>query len=163
MTMGTPAFTPGDIEGVIIRPIPRHADHRGWLVECFRSDELPDGMAPPMAYVSLTRPGVARGPHEHREQADNFVFFGPSTFKLYLWDSRADSPTRGRKQVVYGGEGAPLGVIVPPGVVHAYVNVGPTDGLVFNAPNRLFAGHGHREPVDEIRHENDATSPYALD
>jgi dTDP-4-dehydrorhamnose 3,5-epimerase len=54
-------------------------------------------------------------------------------------------------------------VIVPPGVVHAYRNVGTIAGWVFNAPNRLYAGPGKREPVDEIRHENQAESLYRLD
>ena len=58
---------------------------------------------PAMAYISMTRPGVARGPHEHREQADYFAFIGPSNFKVYLWDARDDSPTRGVKQVIYAG------------------------------------------------------------
>jgi dTDP-4-dehydrorhamnose 3,5-epimerase len=54
-------------------------------------------------------------------------------------------------------------VIVPPGVVHAYKNTGGVAGWVFNAPNRLYAGPGKREPVDEIRHEDQAGSPYRLE
>ncbi len=156
-------FTAGDIDGVIVRPVKKHVDDRGWLIECFRTDELAAEMVPPMTYVSLTRPGVARGPHEHEHQSDHFVFFGPSTFKIYLWDARADSATYGNKTVLYGGEDGPLAIIIPPGVVHAYKNVGGRDGLVLNAPNRLFAGHGKREPVDEIRHEDLDGSPFLLD
>ena len=55
------------------------------------------------------------------------------------------------------------GVIVPPGVVHAYKNVGPVPGWVFNGPNRLFAGRGRREPIDEIRHEDRPDSPFVFD
>ena len=44
-----------------------------------------------------------------------------------------------------------MAVWIPPGVVHAYRNVGTIPGLVFNSPNRLYAGYGKREPVDEIR------------
>ncbi len=156
-------FTAGDIDGVEVRSIKKFVDERGWLIECFRTDELPSDMTPPMAYVSLTRPGIARGPHEHEDQSDNFVFFGPSTFKVYLWDTRAGSPTEGNKQVLYGGEDSPLSIIIPPGVVHAYKNVGGKDGLVFNAPNRLFAGEGKQERVDEIRHEDLDDTPFVLD
>lgn len=156
-------FTPGDIDGVIIRPMKKYEDRRGWLIECFRTDELPPEMVPPMAYISLTRAGEARGPHEHTDQSDNFAFFGPSTFKLYLWDARNNSLTYGKKKVVYAGEDAPLSVIIPPGVVHAYKNVGTKDGLIFNAPNRLYAGKGRSEPVDEIRHEDDPDTSYRLD
>jgi dTDP-4-dehydrorhamnose 3,5-epimerase len=41
--------------------------------------------------------------------------------------------------------------------------VSDVPGWVFNGPNRLYAGHGKKEPVDEIRHEQSADSPYKLD
>ena len=53
--------------------------------------------------------------------------------------------------------------MIPPGVVHAYKNIGATPGLVFNCPDRLYAGEGSKEPVDEIRHEESDGSPFALD
>ena len=58
---------------------------------------------PVMTYVSSTLPGVARGPHEHVDQTDGFAFIGPSDFRLYLWDTRATSPTRGRRMIVTVG------------------------------------------------------------
>ena len=54
-------------------------------------------------------------------------------------------------------------LIVPPGVVHAYKNIGTENGIVFNIPNRLYAGVGKKFPVDEIRHEDVADSPFRLD
>jgi dTDP-4-dehydrorhamnose 3,5-epimerase len=155
-------FRDGIIDDVIIRDIPRHTDRRGWLMELFRRDELPDHLLPAMAYVSVTEPGIARGPHEHRDQADLFCFLGPSNFTVYLWDARPVSPTRGTRQVFLAGEGSPRMVVVPAGVVHAYKNIGDVPGMVFNAPNRLFAGEGRKEPVDEIRHESDPDSPFVL-
>src|SRR5436853_4675997 len=86
-------FTPGPIEGIIWRPLKKYHDGRGWLCELFRHDELPAEFHPVMAYLSLTEPGVARGPHEHVEQADLFCFLGPSQFKVYLWDNRPGSGT----------------------------------------------------------------------
>ena len=44
-------------------------------------------------------------------------------------------------------------VIVPPGVVHAYENIGEQDAFILNFPDKLYAGKGKKEPVDEIRHE----------
>lgn len=155
-------FESGEIDGVIVRPLKKFTDQRGWLLEFFRHDELGRDLHPVMGYISMTRPGVARGPHEHRDQADYFVFY-TSTFKLYLWDARTGSKTRGRKQVLLTGENNPTAVVVPAGVVHAYQNVGATDGVIVNAPNRLYAGPGRREPVDEIRHEDAKDSPYQMD
>jgi dTDP-4-dehydrorhamnose 3,5-epimerase len=151
------------IDGVIIRELKRYDDSRGWLTELFRQDEMQEEHWPVMAYVSMTKPGVTRGPHEHVDQADQFAFIGPSTFRLYLWDSRAESATFGQKATLEVGEQRPVAVIVPRGVVHAYKNIGSAEGIVFNAPNRLYAGQGKKEPVDEIRHEDTVGSPYAVD
>ena len=156
-------FVKGKIHDVIVKPLAKYLDERGWLAELFRSDEIAPGFMPAMAYTSMTRPGVARGPHEHRDQADCFAFIGPSNFKIYLWDTRDDSPTCGVKQVMYAGGDSPAMVIVPAGVVHAYKNIGGKDGIVFNAPNRLYAGEGKRSPVDEVRHEEEPGSPFFLD
>jgi dTDP-4-dehydrorhamnose 3,5-epimerase len=138
------------IPGVIITKLRRFTDPRGWLIELFRDDELPDGFEPTMGYVSLTLPGVARGPHEHREQADGFAFLS-GTFEVTLWENRGEREHI--KQVILAGEDNPLFVVVPPGVVHAYRNVGSTDATVLNFPDKLYAGWGKKEPVDEIRHE----------
>ncbi len=156
-------FTNGKIHDVTVRPLSKFLDERGWLAELFRSDDLAPALMPAMAYVSMTNPGIARGPHEHLHQSDLFCFFGPANFKIYLWDHRPDSPSRGIKQVAYGGEDSPLLVIVPPGVVHAYRNVSTVAGLVFNAPNRLYAGEGRREVVDEIRYEDAVENSFLLD
>ena len=152
-----------DINGVVVRELKKYTDRRGWLMELFRHDELDQEFFPVMTYLSMTSPGVARGPHEHVDQADYFCFIGPSTFRLYLWDNRADSSTYGLKATYDLGEKTPAAVIVPKGVVHAYKNIGAGDGIVFNAPNRLYAGEGRRDPVDEIRHEDDTDSPFQLD
>ena len=156
-------FKVGAIDGVVIKRLKRHTDARGWLMEIFRSDEAGGAVSPVMTYLSLTRPGVARGPHEHIHQTDYFSFAGPSNFKVYLWDRRPSSPTYNNMMTEVAGEDSPAVVIVPPGVVHAYKNVGGNDGLVVNSPDRLFMGAGKKEPVDEVRYENDPDSPYRLD
>jgi dTDP-4-dehydrorhamnose 3,5-epimerase len=157
------AFVDGRIDGVILAPLAPHCDHRGWLLEIYREDQLPAECHPVMVYVSETLPGADRGPHEHVEQTDYFAFMGPGDFLLYLWDSRPNSPTRGHRMKVVVGESNRQGVLVPPGVVHAYKNVGAVPGWVLNAPNRLYAGVGKREPIDEVRHEGRPDSPYWLD
>ncbi len=155
-------FHPGEIEGVVWKPLKKYADQRGWLCELFRDDELPPELQPVMAYISETLPGVARGPHEHVDQADCFAFLGPSNFKIYLWDNRPGSRTYRAFQTDVVGADKPMLLIVPAGVVHAYQNVGGVPGLVFNCPNRLYKGPGRKEPVDEIRHEDDPKSPFHL-
>lgn len=145
--------------GVVIRALKRHSDERGWLMETYREDELPDGFSPAMGYISLTRPGIARGPHEHLDQTDGFAFLS-GRFRLYLWENR-----EGKDQTEFTievGEENPAFVIVPPGVVHAYKNVGSSDAFVLNFPDRLFMGWGRKQPVDEIRHEDDSDSRFTF-
>jgi len=153
-------FKDGCIPDAYIRNFARYLDERGWLCELYRHDELEPESYPSMAYASLTLPGVIRGPHAHKEQTDLFCFIGPGNFKLILWDNRPESATYGIRQVIYAGQDAPLSVLVPPGVVHGYKSLGPGPGLVFNAPNRLYAGEGKKEPVDEIRYERKPDSPF---
>ena len=155
------------IPGVLLQPLARAEDSRGWLTELFRADELEaTGMResqPVMGYLSMTRPGVVRGPHEHREQTDIFALAGPSDFEIMLWDNRSGSPTFGRRETLALGASRPAVLVIPPGVVHAYRNIGKEDGWVLNFANRLYKGPGRKEPVDEIRHEDDAGSPYKVE
>jgi dTDP-4-dehydrorhamnose 3,5-epimerase len=152
----------GDIDGCSIRELKTFSDERGWLMEFFRSDELDRALHPSMGYISQTEVGVTRGPHEHEDQTDLFVFFH-GTMRLYLWDARKGSPTFGHRKTVDLGQNRPAIVIVPPGIVHGYKNVGPSPALIINCPNRLYAGEDKAGPVDEIRHEDDPDSPFKLD
>jgi dTDP-4-dehydrorhamnose 3,5-epimerase len=156
-------FQTGEIKDVVVRHLRKFDDQRGWLLELFRHDDLANEFYPAMAYISSTNPGVARGPHEHVDQADLFCFLGPSNFKFRMWDNRADSPTFRNMMTMIVGADDPKAVIVPKGVVHAYQNVGDTDGIVINCPNRLYMGAGRREQVDEIRHEDDPDTIFRMD
>jgi len=156
-------FQPGEINEVIVRNLCKINDQRGWLTELFRHDELSAEFLPAMAYISSTLPGATRGPHEHLDQADLFCFLGPSNFKLRMWDTRTDSPTFRNVMTLVVGANDPKAVIVPRGVVHAYQNTGLVDGIVINCPNRLYMGEQRREPVDEIRHEDDGNTIFMMD
>jgi len=162
-TLASPSLLPGVRVELLVRAV----DQRGWLAELFRADVLEaaglGGGRPVMAYLSLTRPGATRGPHEHREQTDFFAFVGPSDFEVTLWDNRPGSSTYGRRETFVLGASGPATLIVPPGVVHATRNVGEVEGLVLNFPNRLYKGPGRTEPVDEIRYEDDNGSSFSVE
>lgn len=155
-------FKNGEIEGIIIKDLVKNEDSRGWLTELFRKDLIDEGIFPEMSYISMTRPGIARGPHVHFEQTDYFCFIS-STFRLFLWDDRKESETYGNKMILDMNEDNSKMVIVPPGVVHAYKNVGNKLGLVVNLPNKLYAGWNKKEKVDEKRYENDINSPFKIE
>jgi dTDP-4-dehydrorhamnose 3,5-epimerase len=140
--------SPSSLDTVKIILMKVNHDHRGWLTEIFRNDELPEAFkdVATMGYVSLTHPHVIRGPHQHQNQTDYFIFIS-GIWNLKLWD--ADT-----KQSIIIPILQPTAVIVPPPIIHAYANVGSTDGLTINLPNRLYKGPGKAFPIDEIRHED---------
>lgn len=156
-------FQKGPIEGVVVKPFRKFIDERGWLTELFRNDEVDREFLPAMSYVSLTLPGVLRGPHEHTDQADLFCWFGPGDFKVSLWDNRQASPTFGNRMEVMMGANHPGSILVPKGVVHCYRCISHEPGLVVNCPNQLFMGEGRSHAIDEIRHEDDPQNPFVLD
>jgi len=154
-------FKKGEIEGVVIYKLNKFIDERGFLVETFRADNLPDNLQPIMSYISYTRPEVARGPHEHEKQTDIFCFMGPGNFRIKLWDNRKESKTFGCYMEIVGGKDNPIGVIVPPGVVHGYKNISEeAEGMVLNYPDKLYRGWDRKEKVDEIRHEDEEDEFY---
>jgi dTDP-4-dehydrorhamnose 3,5-epimerase len=148
------------INGVIIKKLTKFEDQRGWLSEIYRSDET--DYRPVMSYVSMTKPGVVRGPHEHIKQSDAFVFLGPGNFELHLWDRRENSNTHGEYQKIVVGEENPSLVIVPPGVVHGYKCISDTPGFCINFPDQLYKGKDKKEESDELRWEEDPDSPYKI-
>ncbi|NPV14062.1 dTDP-4-dehydrorhamnose 3,5-epimerase family protein [candidate division WOR-3 bacterium] len=155
------------IKGVLLAPALINSDPRGWLCEIFRKDWFETTglteLNPAMGYISFTNPGAIRGPHEHRHQTDTFVFPGPSDFLVVLWDNRQNSATYKNRLQLTLGASKPALLIVPPGVVHGYKNIGSVPGLVINTPNRLYRGWNRSEPVDEIRYEDDPDSPFKIE
>lgn len=148
------------INGVIIKKLDKIEDRRGWLAETFRSDEM--DYKPVMSYVSVTKLGAIRGPHEHKKQSDFFVFAGPGEFELHLWDNRGDSKTKSGYLKISAGESNPTSILVPPGIVHGYKCVSEGGGYCINLPDKLYKGEGKKEETDEIRWEKDPESPYKI-
>lgn len=129
--------TKGEIQDLVVCPLKKFVDGRGWLAEFFRHDEI---------------------------KTDLFCFVGAGNFKMRMWDNRADSPTYRNMMTLFVGADNPQAVIVPVGVAHAYKKVSVTEkGVVINCPNRLFMGEGKREAIDEIRHEDDLETIFRID
>ena len=156
------------IEGVIIRPLVRYPDTRGYLAELWRDDEPLVNTR--MVYLSWTAPGVARGFHAHPgrhyqpnaeeprlfdqvsedAQSDCFAFNGPGNFRVVVFDARTWSPTFKHLMDFVVGEVKPAMVVVPPGAWHGYMAL-EKRGMVLNFPDQLYAGEGRKLPVDEVR------------
>ncbi len=104
------------IDGVEIKELVTHTDERGFFREIIReTDPFFDHFG--QWSHSLMFPGTAKAWHIHRLQTDWWYCIG--TLKVGLYDTRADSPTRGTLMTfVMGDRHGAYCVKIPPGVAH---------------------------------------------
>ncbi len=106
------------IQGVVLVQLAPHADERGSLTEVFRRGWLEAAREMVQANLSLSRPGVLRGLHFHRRQADYWCVLAGTAF-IGLFDLRSGSPTKGKKaEIRIAAEERRFGLFIPPGVAH---------------------------------------------
>ncbi len=109
------------IAGVRLFRLVPQGDDRGSLVETYRRAWLPlQAREAVQANLSVSRRGVLRGLHWHREQAD-YWFVASGTAFVALFDLREGSPTRlaaVQRRIDPGEER--LGLWIPPGVAHGF-------------------------------------------
>lgn len=114
-----PDIEAAPIDGVKIVHLTEHPDERGRLLETFRQEWFPDAAPMVQGTRSDSRRGVVRALHFHRFQAD-YWYVPRGRIFVAMFDLRRLSPTRGRSLTIEMGEGAELGVYIPPGVAHGF-------------------------------------------
>ncbi|HEV2414864.1 MAG TPA: dTDP-4-dehydrorhamnose 3,5-epimerase family protein [Candidatus Dormibacteraeota bacterium] len=103
------------IEGVVLKQLTTHEDERGFFREVIReSDEFFDRFG--QWSHSFMYPGTAKAWHIHRRQTDYWYVIG--ALKVALYDTRDDSPTKGRLMDFLMGDGQATCLKIPPGVAH---------------------------------------------
>lgn len=108
------------IAGVHLVHLTSHDDPRGSFTEIYRREWVPEGREMLQANVSRSAPGVLRGLHFHRRQADYWYFVSGVAF-VGLFDLREGSPTHGRKaELRIDAEQDRVGLFLPPGVAHGF-------------------------------------------
>ena len=154
--------------GVKCFEINTNYDQRGMTYEIFRDDNN-EYININMGYLSWTLPKQSRGPHEHSEQSDLFIFAGPGTFELCLWDIRhvnTDELTvelaKEIKFTYIVGESNKVKLSIPPGIVHGYKNISEIPGLVLNFPDELYRGWKKGVPPDEKKWELEKDNPFLM-
>jgi dTDP-4-dehydrorhamnose 3,5-epimerase len=97
-----------------------HEDARGSLTEAYRRDWVGGGRETVQANLSISRPGVLRGLHWHRRQADYWcVLSGIAHVRLV--DLREGSPTRlAAVELRIDTSERRDGLALPPGVAHGF-------------------------------------------
>lgn len=109
----------GEIEGVLIAELREFPDERGRFIETFRQEWFPGKPHMVQGNRSDSAKGVVRALHFHRKQADYWYCPSGRIF-VALFDLRRSSPTSRKTWHLEIGEGAELGVYIPPGVAHGF-------------------------------------------
>jgi dTDP-4-dehydrorhamnose 3,5-epimerase len=140
------------IDGVKVKGLKVVPDERGRLMEILRQDDdLFQKFG--QVYMTTTFPGVVKAWHFHKIQTDN-VACVQGMIKLALFDSRKDSPTKGKVDEFYLGIHNPLLVQIPAGVYHGWMCVSQEEAIIVNIPTEIYV---YKQP-DEFRvdpHKND--------
>jgi dTDP-4-dehydrorhamnose 3,5-epimerase len=136
------------IQGVELKPLITHADERGFFRELIRVTDpiFREGFG--QWSHTKTFQGAAKAWHIHQQQTD-WWYVALGTIKVALYDTRADSPTRGELQELLMGETHGCQILkIPPGVAHGY--------KVLEGPLHLFYITSHvYDPSDEGRLPHD--------
>jgi dTDP-4-dehydrorhamnose 3,5-epimerase len=116
------------------RPVP-HED--GHVTEVARTSW--DALANPIVQVHTTTTfaGRIRAWGLHPLGTDR-LFVVTGLVRLVLFDGRKDSPTFGRLNEFVVSEKNPGLLIVPPNVYHGWKNIGTTEAIIINMPDRMY-------------------------
>lgn len=105
------------IEGVVVTPVARNEDRRGFFTEIARFTGYRQ------ANHSYSRSGVLRGLHYHERQADLwYVVRGIA--QVALVDLRGSKPT---VETLTAGDDGPCTIYVPPRVAHGFLALTDVD------------------------------------
>jgi len=97
----------------------QNADERGRFIETYRQEWFPGTDAMVQGNRSDSRAGVVRALHYHLRQAD-YWYVPHGRILVGMFDLRRSSPTHGKPLTIEIGEGAEVGVYIPPGVAHGF-------------------------------------------
>lgn len=128
------------IAGVVLVPLTRYPDRRGWFCENYRHEWLPGNRPMVQGNLSSSKANVLRGLHFHRVQAD-YWWVPAGSILVGLFDLRAGSPTHGVKAEIPlsdGGDEAPSALYIPRGVAHGFH--ARTDVLMQYLVDEYFTG-----------------------
>jgi dTDP-4-dehydrorhamnose 3,5-epimerase len=130
------------IEGVHVITPDVYGDDRGFFVETYRREWIPDGSREMVqANRGDRQSGCIVGLHYHLHQADYwYVPFG--TVRVVLHDLRSGSPTEGATQHTDLRGNEHRGIYIPPGVAHGFASL--TDATI------TYLVDNYYNPSDEL-------------
>ena len=126
------------IEGVVVTPVARNEDPRGFFSEIARFGDYRQ------ANHSHSRRGVLRGLHYHLTQADLW-YVVRGTAQVALADLRGDEPV---VKTLTVGDTSPCTIYVPPRVAHGFLALTDVD-LVYLVTQEYDASDEHGVAWDD--------------
>ncbi|HNQ19112.1 MAG TPA: dTDP-4-dehydrorhamnose 3,5-epimerase family protein [Smithellaceae bacterium] len=133
------------IDGVLVKKIKVIPDERGRLMEILRADDKAFEKFG-QVYMTTAYPGVVKGWHYHKKQADNMAVVR-GMMKIVLYDGREQSPTFGEVNEIFAGNHNPVLVHIPPLVCHGFKCISEEEAIVVNVPTEMY----NYETPDEFR------------
>ena len=128
----------GVIEDVVIQPLARHPDDRGYFEELIRVTDPWFGEGFGQLSHSKMYPGVVKAWHIHKTQID-WWYVAAGRLLVALHDRRPDSPTLGVTQELYMGDDLPPTVLkIPAGVAHGCRAIGGEPAHLFCVTSRTY-------------------------
>ncbi len=124
-------------DGVLVRPITTHADHRGSLSELF--DLRWNWHSAPLVSATLVTidPGCIKGWAYHEVMEDRFALIaGKALFVFY--DDRDDSSTKGKVIEYFVTENNRQLISVPTRLWHAVQCFGTKETVIVNFPTQAY-------------------------
>ena len=118
------------IDGVVLKPLRRIPDERGFVMHMLRADD-PDFERFGEVYFSTIYPGVIKAWHLHQEMTLNYAVV-VGMIKLVLYDDRETSPTHGQVQELFIGRENYQLVKIPPYVWNGFKGIGTEMAILAN-------------------------------
>ncbi len=146
------------IDGVKTKKLKVIADERGRLMEILRADdEAYEAFG--QVYMTTAYPGVVKGWHYHKQQADNMAVVR-GMMKIVLYDAREGSKTFGEVNEFFAGDHNPILVHIPPLVYHGFKCISQEEAIVVNTPTRTY---NYRDPDEYRIPPHESGIPYRWD
>ena len=125
------------VDGLIFRPTRPVPHEDGHVTEVARAswEILPAPIV--QVHITTTFPGRVRAWGLHPLGTDR-LFVVSGLVKIVVFDGRNASPTRGSLNEFVVSEKNPGLLIIPPNLYHGWKNIGTTEAIIINMPDRMY-------------------------
>jgi dTDP-4-dehydrorhamnose 3,5-epimerase len=125
------------IEGVKFRPARPVPHEDGHVTEVARASWDILGEALVQVHITTTFSGRIRAWGLHQMSTDR-LFVVNGLVKIVVFDGRKGSATFGKVNEFTVSEKNPALIIIPPNLYHGWKNIGTTEAVIINMPDRMY-------------------------